>query len=209
MTSEAKTFLREPIPEIFAAARLLDEAVAAHLAGDRLGAEELIRAADISAVHEWSEALWGKGAPYYSPLPVENPAPFVPKDQRVKPRMANAQMKRALLVRDGFHCRFCGIPLVRGATRSRIRAAYPAALRWGSRNVERHAAFQTMELHYDHIVPHARGGTNEFDNMLVTCAPCNCGRDRLMLEEVGLADPRARAPIRSEWDGLERFREGN
>ena len=63
-----------------------------------------------------------------------------------------------------------------------------------------------MDLHYDHLLPHARGGTNDFENMLVTCAPCNCGRDNLTLEEVGLSDPRLREPVRSAWDGLERFR---
>jgi 5-methylcytosine-specific restriction endonuclease McrA len=96
--------------------------------------------------------------------------------------------------------------LVRDETRARIRAAYPVALRWGGRNSERHAAFQAIDLHYDHVLPHARGGTNDFDNMLVSCAPCNCGRDKLTLEEAGLADPRTREPIRSSWDGLERFR---
>ena len=166
----------------------------------------MIRSADIREIHEWSESLWGKGAPFYHPLSVESPAPFLPKSERVKSRMVGVQIKRALLARDGFHCRFCGIPLVRGETRARIRAVYPLALRWAGRNAEQHAAFQAMDLHYDHILPHARGGTNDFDNMLVTCAPCNCGRDKLTLEEVGLVDPRTREPVRSDWDGLERFR---
>lgn len=68
------------------------------------------------------------------------------------------------------------------------------------------STFQAMDLHYDHLLPHARGGTNDLENMLVTCAPCNCGRDKLTLEEVGLSDPRLRDPVRSTWDGLERFR---
>ena len=107
--------------------------------------------------------------------------------------------------RDGFHCRFCGIPLVRSETRSLIRKASPEAVRWGDRNADQHAGFQAMWLQYDHLIPHARGGTNELSNMLVTCAPCNNGRSNLTLEEVGLADPRLCDPIRSTWDGLERF----
>jgi 5-methylcytosine-specific restriction endonuclease McrA len=166
----------------------------------------LLRRADIPAINEWSESLWGPGGPHSRPLSVPNRSPFVPKAERIERRQAGQAVKRALLARDGFHCRFCGIPLVRGETRKLILAAYPDALRWGARNAEKHAAFQAMDLHYDHLLPHARGGTNDFENMLVTCAPCNCGRDNLTLEEVGLSDPRLRDPVRSTWDGLERFR---
>ena len=43
------------------------------------------------------------------------------------------------------------------------------------------------------------------DNLLITCAPCNYARMSFTLEEVGLADPRKREPVRSTWDGLERI----
>ena len=114
----------------------------------------------------------------------------------------------ALIRRDGFHCRFCGIPVVRREIRSLIRKAYPEALRWGdaNRNAEQHAGLQAMWLTYDHVLPYSRGGTSDLDNMVVACQPCNCGRTELTLEEAGLADPRAREPVRSLWDGLERFR---
>jgi 5-methylcytosine-specific restriction endonuclease McrA len=200
-----RTCLRDPIPEIFEAARYLDAAVSAHLAAKRALADELIRLADIPAITEWTEALWGVGGPWSRPLRVEEPAAFVPKDQRLKARMPAKAERCALLARDGFQCRFCGIPLVRAETRSQIRKAYPEALRWGDRNADQHAGFQAMWLQYDHLLPHARGGTNELENMLVTCAPCNNGRSNLTLEEVGLADPRLRDPLRATWDGLERF----
>jgi hypothetical protein len=82
-----RTCLRDPIPEIFDAARYLDAAVSAHLSGKRLLAEELIRAADIPTITEWTESLWGKGGPWSRPLQVANPLPFVPDEQRVKARM--------------------------------------------------------------------------------------------------------------------------
>ncbi len=200
-----RTCLRDPIPEIFDSARHLDAAVSAHLAGQRALADELIRLADIPAVTEWTESLWGSGGPWSRPLSVENPPTSVPKDQRVKARMPAIAVKSALLARDGFQCRFCGIPLVRKEMRSQIRNAYPEALRWGDRNAEQHAGFQAMWLQYDHLLPHAMGGTNELSNMVATCAPCNYGRWNLTLEQVGLTDPRLRDPIRSTWDGLERF----
>jgi hypothetical protein len=203
---EIKTCLREPIPEIFDAARLLDAAVSLHHQGRRALADELIRIADNPAITEWSESLWGAGGPWTRPLPVENPREFVARERRVEVRMPTSAEKRALLERDGYHCRFCGIPLVRSETRSLIRECYPEALRWGSRNADQHAALQAMWLQYDHLLPHARGGTNDRDNMVVACAPCNCGRSNLTLEEVGVADPRARDPLPFAWDGLERFR---
>jgi 5-methylcytosine-specific restriction endonuclease McrA len=60
-------------------------------------------------------------------------------------------------------------------------------------------------VQYDHLVPHARGGGNGLDNIVITCGPCNFGRMERTLEEVGLIDPRTRAPVRSSWDGLERY----
>lgn len=122
--------LRDPIPEIFDAARYLDAAVSAHQAGRHARADELIRLADISAISGWSESLWGKGGPWSRPpLNVENAPPFVPKKQRIKARMPSKTETAILLARDGFHCRFCGIPLIRAETRMLIRNAYPEALR--------------------------------------------------------------------------------
>lgn len=150
--------------------------------------------------------LWGKGGPWCRPLPVENRLPYVGKEQRIKARMPSKSETVTLLARDGFHCRFCGIPLVRAQMRILIHKAYPEALRWGDRISDQHSGFQALWLQFDHLLPHARGGSNELSNMIVTCAPCNNGRSNLKLEEVGLADPRFRDPIRSPWNGLEHFR---
>jgi hypothetical protein len=204
--SELKLCLRQPIQAIFDAASYLDDAVTAHLAENFTLADKLIRLADIPAITEWTESLWGKGGPHGRPLPVTNPAPWVPKEQRIKSRMPSKAVIAALLARDGFHCRFCGIPVVRRETQILIHKSYQAAMRWGINNADQHAGFQAMWLQYDHILPHARGGNNDLSNMVVTCAPCNNGRCSLTLEEVGLADPRLREPVRSPWDGLERFR---
>jgi 5-methylcytosine-specific restriction endonuclease McrA len=201
-----RTCLRDPIPELFEAARFLDAAVSAHSIGDLALADKLIRLADIPAITAWAESLWGAGGPWTRPRKVDGSPPFVPKNQRQKIRMPTKSELSSLLARDGFHCRFCGIPLIRAETRNSIRKAFPVALRWGDRNADQHAGFQSLWLQFDHLIPHARGGTNEIGNMLVTCAPCNNGRSNLTLEEAGLLDPRLREPIRSNWDGLERFR---
>jgi 5-methylcytosine-specific restriction endonuclease McrA len=201
-----RSCLRDPIPEIADAARFLDAAVSAHLMGRGELAEELIRRADMPAIRDWTESLWGKNSPYIEHRTVAGAPPFIPTAQRGKVRMPNTVEKFALLQRDGFHCRFCGIPVIRDTVRSKIRKSYPLALRWGGKNSEQHSAFQAMWVQYDHLLPHARGGTNRSDNMVITCAPCNYGRWDSILEEVALSNPMLREPIRSHWDGLERFR---
>ena len=203
--AKLRNCLRDPIPEIFQAARYVDDAVSAHLAGDRKRADELIRLADILAIREWSESLWGKDGPWTRPLPVDNPLPYIPKDQRIKMRMPGRATIVALISRDGYHCRFCGLPVARAEIRMTMRQLYPDALPWGTSNLSQHAGFQAIWMQFDHLLPHARGGDNSLENMIITCAPCNNGRSNLTLEEAGLIDPRLREPIRSTWDGLERF----
>ena len=170
----SKPCLLDPISEIFDAARFLDAAVSAHLLGRIELSAELIRAADLPAVRAWSDCLWGKGGPWSKPLFTDASLPPIPKGERMAGRrMPSTAEKAALIARDGYHCRFCRIPLIRKEVRDRIRVAYPAVQVWGDTNAAQHAGFQAMWLQFDHLVPYARGGTNAQDNMLVTCAPCN------------------------------------
>ena len=194
---------RDAIPEIAEAAALLDAAVTAHLLGNAAQAEALIRRADMPPVAAWVESILGKNSPYV--VIHSSGTPTLASEYRVAARMPNAQERCQLHARDGFHCRFCGIPVIRPEVRERIRRAYPQALRWGKRNAERHAAFFALWAQYDHLLPHAQGGGNELSNIVVTCAACNYGRGGYTLAEVGLAHPLERPPVRSAWDGLERF----
>lgn len=198
--------LRDPIPEIAQAALFLDEAVTAHLGGAFDRAQELFRLADMLAVREWTESLWGRNSSYARPITGTAAPPSIPKEQRVRVRMPNCSEKRFLHERDGFHCRFCGIPVIHKEVRERVKKRYPQSVSWGSTNLSQHAAFQAMWLQYDHVLPHARGGNNDLENVVIACAPCNYGRWNRTVDEVGLVDPRLHPPVRSAWDGLERFR---
>jgi len=205
MYETSRSCLREPILEIMDAARYLDAAASAYLAKRPDLAEELIRLADIPAIREWTESIWGKGSPYVQYRSLPSTQPDLSPADRVQVRMPTTAEKQSLHLRDGYHCRFCGIPVIRSEVRARIRKVFPLALQWGKQNIAQHAGFQAMWAQYDHILPHAKGGNNGLDNVVVTCAPCNFGRMSYTLEEVGLADPRQRAPVVSSWDGLERF----
>ena len=203
--------LREPIPEIFMAAHLLDRAVGAHLAGDRAAAIALFRRADLPPVRAFTEMLWGGAAKnpeqwrYIRKRSVPETPENVPKNQRLKQTQPSTAEKRIIVARDGHHCVFCGMPVIRAEVRAAIDRAYPEARIWGGTNETQHAAFQCLWLQYDHVLPRAKGGDNSPANVVVTCAPCNYGRNELTLDEVGVLDPRNFPLFRTSWDGLERF----
>jgi hypothetical protein len=198
-----KHCLREPIPEILTAAKLLSEAAEAHLAGNRDEAEQLIVATNTPVIRAWTESLWGAGSPYVTVNSLAATATVTLA--RSPMRMPSAIEKAALIKRDGYHCRFCGIPVIRKEVRVLLNRIYPKALPWGKANELQHAAFQAMWLQYDHLVPHSKGGDNSQENMVITCAPCNFSRMSHTLEEVGLSNPLLREPVTSNWDGLERI----
>jgi len=192
-----------PPREAIDAAQLLSLAVGAHLRGDAAAVEHFIKRADNPIIREWTESLWGKNSPH---VVIRTRIEIAASTERLTIRMPNAQEKAALHQRDGYHCRFCSLPVIRAEVRKRIALAYPEALPWGRTNLSQHAAFQAMWAQYDHLVPHCKGGDNSASNMVVTCAPCNFARMDYLLEEVGLANPLLREPTRSDWGGLEHFR---
>jgi hypothetical protein len=205
--ADLSSCLCPPVPQIAVAAKLLDDAVSAHLNGDFDRAASLISEANVAEIRRWTESLWGKRSQYVQPRAVPNGPPHLPRAERVPVRMPSPVERARLEARDGRHCRFCGIPLIRREIRERIRKCYPTI--WGRKNNDQHAAFQAMWLQYDHVLPHARGGDNSFENVVITCAPCNYSRMDFTLDEIGLHDPRDREPVRSSWDGLERFRDSD
>jgi hypothetical protein len=198
--------LKDPIPEIAFAAGLLRTAVDLHKSGHTARAAAAFAEANHPTVREWTESIWGAG--WLDGLhldQVSNKPPKVALADRVPKRMPNAAERRSIVERDGYHCRFCGIPVVPDYIRKRMAKAYPDAVPWGRTNRSQHAALQAMWLQFDHVVPHAKGGTNDTTNLVVTCAPCNFGKANFTVEELGLIDPRNRDVVKSNWNGLTDF----
>lgn len=197
-----KNCFRDPIAEIQLAADLLNTAASAHLVGDHSTARESLLKANMPEVRAFSESLWGAKSKYV-PVVAKSPAPAITKGEYR--RMPTSCERRALHARDGFHCRFCGMPVVRAEVRRYLTQAYPDLNLWAVGNKNQHAALQCMWVQYDHLTPHSRGGTNELNNLVIACAPCNYSRMQFTLSEVGLANPLDRETIRLPWDGLERL----
>ena len=193
---EPRRCMREPIQEIFDVAALLDRAVDAHLRQDKKTAVQLLIETDLPAVREWTESLWGGKQKnpdqwrYHRWRPI--PGLDAPK-QKVKDRMPRKKDLQIITDRDGYNCRFCGIPVLPRAVRDALSDAYPEAKLWGSKNNEQHAALQCLWLQFDHIVPHCWGGENTPDNVVITCAPCNYGRGNWAIGRSGFDRP-ARTP---------------
>lgn len=201
-----RTCLREPIPEIFEVADILRAAVDAHLSNDGRTAAQLFAAANMPEIREWTESIWGKGwKELVQPRTIEGAPAYLSKEERQPVRMPNRDGEAKIIARDGYHCRFCGIPVIHKRIREKVKKLYPTSVIWGRTNISQHAAFQAMWLQFDHLIPHSRGGTNNLGNVLITCAPCNYGRFHYTIEELGIMNPFDREPVTSSWNGLEDF----
>lgn len=203
--------LAEPSSECFAVASLLSAAADAHLKKQHAEASELLAFANREQVRAHTEFMWGAGcADRHKFNFIPDAPPRLPLQDRPKPRMPTFETQQAVLLRDGYHCRFCGMPVIPTAIRQLMAKAYPVAVPWGRTNITQHAAFQCLWLQFDHILPNSRGGTSAIDNIVVTCAPCNFGRMETTLAEARLVDPLSRPTPRKwpgfdQWDGLTRL----
>ena len=203
--------IKEPIPAIFEAWESMSAAVDSHLEGDQEKAAELFAKADSLRVFHWLNPAWTldvrdkKHIKEYNPPGDTTP---VPKEQRDGPNIPTA-VKRIVLERDGFRCRYCGIPVVDVAVRKIAHSLYPESVPWeGTHEVRRqHAGFAAMWLQYDHVVPRSHGGRNAENNLVITCALCNFAKHDNTLKQLNIEDPRYRAPRKKDsFDGLRRLK---
>ena len=202
-----KRSIKEPIPQIFQSWDFLNQAVDAHLAGDRPRATAFFKNADMPAVWEWLNPGWARpDLNVVVPIPPDDTRE-VSNDLRDPDRNIAPAIRAAVLQRDGYRCRYCGIPVVHADIRKLARRLYPDAVPWDQFDpIKQHAGFACLWLQFDHVVPHSHGGRSSLDNVVISCALCNYGKDKYTLRQLNLADPRQTSPVSTAWDGLERFR---
>ncbi|MEY9770136.1 HNH endonuclease [Sinorhizobium fredii] len=181
-------FIKEPIPAIFEACELLSAAADAHLNGDREVAEALFCQADMREIWNWINPDWEKPHLNVGDHQPEADTQEVPKTMRDPLRHPPLHVKAAVLARDGYRCRYCGIPVIHTDIRKIAHALYPDAVPWEWRDPRKqHAAFQCLWLQYDHVVPHSHGGSSTEENIVISCALCNFGKDKYTLRQLGLS----------------------
>src|SRR5438093_1505917 len=93
--------LRDPIAEITDAARYLDAAVSAHLSGNAILAETLIRMADMDAIREWTESIWAHDGAFVTHRDASPQSVGVSDEKRAKARMPTVTEKMSIHLRDG------------------------------------------------------------------------------------------------------------
>jgi 5-methylcytosine-specific restriction endonuclease McrA len=205
---EMRKCLKQPIREVGAAIKALEAAVDAHLAGDLDLAAAKFNEANCPVTWHWLNAPWTKVRNNVVIMEPDGDTKEIPKAQRDPDRNIASSIKQAVLARDGYRCRYCGLPVVHADIRKIAAQVYPKEIPWNPRiSAEQHSAFQVTWLQFDHVEPHSHGGKSSVENVVISCALCNFGKDRFTLRQLDLEDPRLRPPRPSEFDGLERFRQ--
>ncbi|MFZ4689637.1 MAG: HNH endonuclease [Polymorphobacter sp.] len=202
-----RTCIKEPIPELYDAYGALQNAIDAHLAGGTSEAAEHFKLANCPVVWTWLNTAWVGVTKHVVTLRPSGDTRTIIRADRYPDRNIAKNVRQMVLARDGYRCRYCGLPVVHADIRKIAHSIYPEAVPWNSRVAsQQHSGFQAFWLQFDHVEPHSHGGQSSVENVVVTCALCNFGKDRHTLLQLELEDPRLRLPIPSEYDGLERFR---
>jgi 5-methylcytosine-specific restriction endonuclease McrA len=199
--------IKEPIAEIFEAYDMLSLAVDFHIAGEYKRAETLFRQTDSREIWNWINPGWTRADLNVVVQKPDGDSQIIPKEARDPDRRIGKSVREFVLRRDGYRCRYCGIPVVDADIRKIAHRLYPDAIPWINQDAaNEHAAFQCLWLQYDHVIPHSHGGQSNAENIVICCALCNFGKDRFTLRQLGLVDPRLTPPVPSTYDGLERLR---
>jgi len=93
------------------------------------------------------------------------------KDYRRGPNNGFENRKKAVLWRDGYVCQYCGIDCI--------------------------AANLVAEV--DHVIPHSRGGTMAFQNLVCACQPCNQAKGNQTAAEFGHPEVQGRTFTYPTW----------
>jgi 5-methylcytosine-specific restriction endonuclease McrA len=199
--------IKDPIPEIYAAWEALSTASDAHLSGDFGAAADHLSRANCPVVWSWLNPAWVDVDKHVVELRPLGDTTALPKDERDHDRTIRAEVRREVIQRDGYRCRYCGIPVISADVRRFLARQYPESVLWDVYDPSKqHAGLSCMWLQFDHVLPHSHGGRSNPENVVVTCALCNFGKHGFTLRQLGLSDPCLRPPIAVTWDGLERLR---
>lgn len=115
-------------------------------------------------------------------------------------------VEKKVFERDSYTCRYCGLRLVSKEVLSAMESVIGSDdFRTTGTNARIHGVAHAFKIVADHVVPHALGGRTDLGNLVSACPACNYGKYRFTVEQIGISDPRDRAPSNGQWDGLSSF----
>jgi 5-methylcytosine-specific restriction endonuclease McrA len=65
----------------------------------------------------------------------------------------------------------------------------------GRTNAERPGVYLVYCATLDHVIPHQAGGRTDADNLVTSCWPCNYGKYKYSLEQLGMDSPFDYPPV--------------
>ena len=138
---------------------------------------------------------------------INDKCPFIPPIEKEERISFTEEDKTELLWRDGFIDRYSTTreKLIHPAVLRILSECMPVEFPWDSHwNMEKtHIAYYQLSPSVDHVIPHARGGTNEKDNLVCTSYLRNLAKSGYTLEELGWeVQPEG---DHNEWDGMTKW----
>lgn len=117
----------------------------------------------------------------------------------------SSQLLSEVFLRDNNHCRYCGTRVINAKALAKfskiLGSDYFVAS--GNSNLKRHGIALNFKATADHVVPIKSGGRTNIHNLVTSCWGCNYGKLNATFEQMGLDDPRSRAPFNAKvWTGL-------
>ncbi|MEM7644599.1 MAG: hypothetical protein AAF366_19055, partial [Pseudomonadota bacterium] len=144
-------YIKEPPVEVHAAIQALVDAVEAHVKSDFKLAAAKFEQANCPTTWEWLNDAWTN---VHRNVVFRNPgadSKVVPESERDPDRSIASSIKKTILKRDGYRCRYCDLPVVHADIRKIANQLYPSEVPWNSRRSNKqHSGFQVTWLQFDH-----------------------------------------------------------
>jgi 5-methylcytosine-specific restriction endonuclease McrA len=119
-------------------------------------------------------------------------------------RPLSRPIERWVFERDTYYCRYCGTRVVAKTVLAALENVVGQSVFSSSTNTNSkdHGIVLVFKAVADHVVPRRLGGRTDLDNLVTACQACNYGKFNYTIDQLGLSDPRERAPRSNTWDGL-------
>lgn len=181
--------LIKPPPQLYGATSQLADSAAAVEAGDHDTARDALLSIDLNSCRVHWTACGSEGLQRHQKERHR-------RGRRGKRVAVSPTMRIQIGERDGWRCRYCALPLVWDGFFKTVYALFM--------DIEdsMNDLWRIFAQSPDHVIPFAAEGQSVPANVVSACGACNYSKSDCLLEELGLEDPRSRAPIRDGWTGL-------